>query len=304
LQEIAAGLFIEDNDNGEMTMNDLHGLDGLTIQPLARRGFVMTSLISGLTLATARVEAQTIATDSSGIVAGEVKVAVQGGELPAYFAKPEGQGPFPIVLVNEEIFGVHGYIADVCRRLAKQGYAAIAVEIYARLADLTRVSDAGEIIRSVVGKSSDAQIMSDSDAAIAYAAAHGGDAGRVGVVGFCRGGRNSWLYAAHSKTVKAAVAFYGPLGGQVSDLQPKTAGQIAGEINCPVLGLYGGADQGIPADALRKAEADAKAAGKTAEIVIYPDAPHGFHADYRPSYRKEAAEDGWKRMLAWFKRYL
>lgn len=286
-------------------MNDLQGLDGLITPPLARRGFVMTSLISGLTLATARVEAQVITTDSQGIVAGEVKVPVADGDLPGYFAKPEGAGPFPIVLVNEEVFGVHDYIQDICRRFAKQGYAAIAVEIYARLADLSHVamSDVGQVIMGVVAKEPDAQMLSDSDAAIAYAAAHGGDAGRVGVVGFCRGGRNAWLYAAHSKTVKAAVAFYGPLGGQVSDIQPKTAGQIAGEINCPVLGLYGGADAGISVDSVHKAEADAKAAGKTVEIVIYPDAPHGFHADYRPSYRKEAAEDGWKRALAWFKRW-
>ena len=287
-------------------MDDLQGLGGLITPPMARRGFVMTSLISGLTLATARVEAQVITTDSQGIVAGEMKVPVADGELPGYFAKPEGKGPFPIVLVNEEVFGVHDYIKDICRRLAKQGYAAIAVEIYARLADLSHVamSDVGKVIMGVVAKEPDAQMLSDSDAAVAYAAGHGGDGARVAVLGVCRGGRNAWLYAAHSKTIKAAVAFYGPLGGQVSELQPKTAGQIAGEINCPLLGLYGGADAGIPVESVHKAEADAKAAGKIVEIVIYPDAPHGFHADYRPSYRKEAAEDGWARALAWFKRWV
>ena len=286
-------------------MTDPQRLNGLIAPSLARRGFVMTSLISGLTLATARVEAQVITTDMAGIEAQEVKVRVADGELPGYFAKPAGPGPFPIVLVNEEIFGIHDYIKDVCRRLAKLGYAAVAVEVYARLADLSHssMSDAGEIIRSVVPRAPDAQMLSDSDAAIAYAAAHGGDAGRLAVIGFCRGGRNTWLYAAHNKTLKAAVAFYGPLRGTTSDLQPKTAADIAVDINCPLLGLYGGKDSSIPVDDVRWVESDAKAAGKTVEMVIYPDAPHGFHADYRPSYRRDAAEDGWKRMQDWFKKY-
>ena len=286
-------------------MTDPQRLNSLIAPSLARRGFVMTSLISGLTLATARVEAQVITTDMAGIEAQEVKVRVADGELPGYFAKPEGPGPFPIVLVNEEIFGIHDYIKDVCRRLAKLGYAAVAVEVYARLADLSHssMSDAGEIIRSVVPRAPDAQMLSDSDAAIAYAAAHGGDAGRLAVIGFCRGGRNTWLYAAHNKTLKAAVAFYGPLRGTTSDLQPKTAADIAVDINCPLLGLYGGKDSSIPVDDVRWVESDAKAAGKTVEMVIYPDAPHGFHADYRPSYRRDAAEDGWKRMQDWFKKY-
>jgi carboxymethylenebutenolidase len=281
---------------------DLQGLDGLITPPLARRGFVMTSLIVGLTTATATVAAQAIHTDNSGIIAGEVKVPVADGMLPAYFAKPVGPGPFPIVLVNEEVFGVHDYIQDVVRRLAKLGYAAIAIEIYARLADLTNPTIAtDDFIRTLVPQSNDAQIMTDSDAAIAYAAANGGDVKRQAVIGFCRGGRNTWLYAAHSKTLKAAVAFYGPLGGTPTPLQPHMAGEAASQINCPLLGLYGGKDAGIPVESVRKAEADAKAAGKTVEIVIYPDAPHGFHADYRPSYRQDTAEDGWKRMQAWFK---
>jgi carboxymethylenebutenolidase len=282
---------------------DLMGLDGLITPPLARRGFVMTSLISGLTLATTRVEAQVIHTDSSGIVAEEIKVPVADGEIPGYFAKPVGAGPFPIVLVNEEIFGVHDYIKDVCRRLAKLGYAAIAVEIYARLADLAHATDPEKLIPTVVAKEPDAMMLSDSDSAVAYAAAHGGDINRLGVIGFCRGGRNTWLYAAHSHTVKAAVAFYGPLGGTPTAIQPKTAGEIASQINCPLLGLYGGKDPGIPVEAVRKAEADAKAAGKTVEIVIYPDAPHGFHADYRPSYHEADAKDAWAKMQAWLVRY-
>ena len=282
---------------------ELEGLDGLTPQPLARRGFVMTSLISGLTLATTRVEAQVIHTDSAGIEAAEVRVPVADGQLPGYFAKPVGAGPFPIILVNEEIFGVHDYIKDVCRRWAKLGYAAIAVEIYARLADLAHADNPAQLIPTIVAKAPDATVMSDSDSAVAYAASHGGDGTRVGVMGFCRGGRNTWLYAAHSKTVKAAVAFYGPLGGTPTPIQPVTAGEVAAHINCPLLGLYGGKDPGIPVEAMHRAEAAAKAAGKTVEIVIYPDAPHGFHADYRPSYRPEAAADAWARAPAWFKKY-
>ncbi len=228
-------------------------------------------------------------------------IPVSGGSLPGYFAKPVGPGPFPIVLVNEEIFGIHDYIKDVIRRLAKLGYAAVAVEIYARYADLSKATDAGEIIRSVIPKAADNVVMSDSDAAIAYAAAHGGDASRLAVTGFCRGGRNTWLYDAHNPNVKAAVAFYGPVGGAKTALQPQTVQDVAASIHAPLLGLYGGKDPGIPVDEVRKAEAAAKAAGKKVEIVIYPEAGHGFHADYRPSYVASAATDGWARMLAWFK---
>lgn len=284
-------------------MTDLLGLDGLIVPPPSRRGFVMTSLISGLTLATTRVEAQVIHTDATGIVAGEVQVPVADGQLPGYFAKPVGVGPFPIVLVNEEIFGVHEYIKDVCRRLAKLGYAAIAVEIYARLADLAHATDTATLIPTVVAKAPDATVMTDSDSAIAYAVSQGGDVARQAVIGFCRGGRNVWLYAAHSKHLKAAVAFYGPLGGTRTEIQPKSASDFATSINCPLLGLYGGQDTGIPADAVHKAEAAANAAGKTVDIMIYPDAPHGFHADYRPSYRPTEAMDAWMRMQAWLKKY-
>jgi len=281
--------------------NDLQGLDGLVTADLARRGFMMTSLISGLTLAATRVEAQVIRTDSTGIEAGEVMIPVSGGTLPGYFAKPAGPGPFPIVLVNEEIFGIHDYIRDIIRRLAKLGYAAVAVEIYARYADLSKATDVGEIIRSVISKAADSVVMSDNDAAVAYAVAHGGDAERLAVTGFCRGGRNTWLYAAHNPKVKAAMAWYGPVGGNRTELQPDTVQEVAGRIHAPLLGLYGGKDPGIAVDDVRRAEATAKAAGKTVEIVIYPDAPHGFHADYRPSYRADAATDGWSRMLAWLR---
>jgi carboxymethylenebutenolidase len=284
-------------------MPDSTGLAGLRAYPLARRGMVMTGLISGFTLATQRVEAQAIHTDTQGLDTGEARIPVPDGALPAYFARPAGKGPFPVVLVNEEIFGVHEYIKDVCRRLAKAGYFAVATEYYARVGDLSKMTDIGQIIRDVISKAPDDQYMVDMDATAAWALQHGGDAGRVGVIGFCRGGRQTWLYAAHSPHLKAAVAFYGPLGGTPSSIQPQSALDVADRIQCPLLGLYGGQDSGIPVDLVRQAEAKAKAAHRTVEIVIYSDAPHGFHADYRPSYRPGDAADACARMLAWFRRF-
>ncbi len=284
-------------------MNDGTGLEGLSRYPLARRGFVMTSLISGFTLATNRVDAQAIHTDSVGLEAGDVSIPVADGDLPGYAARPQGAGPFPIVLVNEEIFGVHEYIKDICRRLAKQGYLAVAPEIYARHGDLSKMTDLQQIVRDVISKTPDAEVMGSLDAAVAWAGGNHGNLARLGVTGFCRGGRNTWLYAAHNPGLLAAVAWYGPLGGTPSPIQPSTALDVAGQIKCPLLGLYGGQDQSSSAAQIREAEQRAKAAGKTVEIVVYPDAPHGFHADYRPSYRPADAEDGWQRMLAWFKKY-
>jgi carboxymethylenebutenolidase len=281
-------------------MNDMPEAAGPRDYPLARRTLMMTSLISGLTLATQRVEAQAITTPADGLVAGETKIPTNQGDLPAYFARPATGTTFPVILVNEEIFGVHDYIKDVCRRLAKAGYLAVATEYYARIADLSKMTDVKEIIEKVISKAPDARYLEDAAATLTWAGKNKGDLTRVGVTGFCRGGRQTWLIAENNPGVKAAVAWYGPLGGAPSDIQPKTAAQMAGSLNCPLLGLYGGQDASIPVDSVRAAEAAAKAAGKTVEIVIYPDAPHGFHADYRPSYRKDAAEDGWKRMLAWF----
>jgi len=293
-----------DSTNAAQAETVSSGLEGLSPPPLTRRGFVMTSLIAGFTLATTRVEAQAISTSAEGLVAGEVKIPVSGGELPAYRAMPEGAGPFPIVLVVEEIFGVHEYIKDTCRRLAKVGYCAVAPEVYARLGDLTKMTDIQEILKKVIFKAPDATLVADLDATAAWAAGQSkGDAARLGITGFCRGGRAVWLYAAHNPALKAAVAWYGPLGGERTDIQPKTAADVAAEIKAPVLGLYGGADNGIPVADVEKQRDTAKAAGKTVEIQIYPDTPHAFHADYRPSYRKQAAEDGWQRMLAWFKQY-
>ena len=276
---------------------------GLTRFPLARRGMMMSGLISGFTLAVSTVEAQAIHTDTSGIVAGEVKIATEDGMLPGYYAKPEGAGPFAIVLVNEEIFGVHEYIADVCRRLAKAGYLAVAPEIYARQGDLRTMTDIGQIVSQVISKTPDAQVLADLDSAVAWAGKNGGDLGRLGVTGFCRGGRNTWMYDAHSPQVRAAVAWYGPVKSATSPIQPKTVLDIAGQIHAPLLGLYGGKDNGIAVPDVEAAAETARKAGKTVEIHVYPDAPHAFNADFRPSYRKAEAEDGWQRMLAWFKTY-
>ena len=281
----------------------MDGTEGLTRFPLARRGMLMTSLISGFTLAVAPVEAQVIHTDTIGINGGEVKIPVADGEMPGYAAKPNGAGPFPIVLVNEEIFGVHEHIKDLCRRLAKAGYLAVAPEIYARQGDLSKMTDVSQIVSQVISKKPDAEMLSDLDAAVAWAGKNGGDLGRLGITGFCRGGRNTWFYAAHNPQVKAAVAWYGPIKGAPSDIQPKTVADIAGDLRAPLLGLYGGQDTGIAVPDVEAAAAKARAAGKTVEIHVYPDAPHGFNADYRPSYKKADAEDGWSRMLAWFKKY-
>ncbi|GEP10313.1 dienelactone hydrolase family protein [Methylobacterium gnaphalii] len=282
----------------------LGGPEGLDPRPLSRRGFVMTSLITGLTLATARVEAQAITTDAEGIEAGEVKIPAADGPMPGYRAVPRGEGPFPIVLVIEEIFGVHDYIKDICRRLAKAGYCAVAPELYARQGDLSTMTDVKTIISEVISKTPDGEWIADLDAAAAWAAsAAKGDLARLGVMGWCRGGRAVWLYDAHRTDLKAAIAWYGPLGGERSAIQPRTAGDMAGEIHAPLLALYGGADSSIPIASVEEARDKARAAGKSVELIVYPEAPHGFHADYRPSYRKDAAEDGWRRALAFLKQH-
>ena len=292
-----------DRDAGsERAAGTLQGLDGLAREPLSRRGFVMTSLMSGLTLATTSVEAQVIRTDADGLQGGEVQIPTVDGAMPGYRAAPNGSGPFPIVLVIEEIFGVHDYIKDICRRLAKIGYCAVAPELYARQGDLSKMTDAKEIVREVILKTPDAQWLGDLDAAASWAAsAAGGDLTRLGAMGWCRGGRGAWLFNAHRKDLKAAVAWYGPVAGDRSEIQPKTAADMADELNAPLLGLYGGGDTGISLASVEAARDKARAAGKDIEIVVFPEAPHGFHADYRPSYRKEAAEEGWRRAIAFLK---
>jgi carboxymethylenebutenolidase len=293
-------------DKEEPAMQDAltaTGLSGLAKAPLHRRGMVMTGLISGLTLATARVDAQVIHTDANGLFADEVRIPVAGGEIPAYAARPQTAGPFPTVLVIEEIFGVHDYIKDVCRRLAHLGYLAVAPELYSRLGDLSQMSDVQQIIRDVISKAPDATVLSDLDSTAAWAAHHDGNPKRLAVIGFCRGGRDVWLYAAHNPNLRCAVAWYGPVADKTSPIQPRNATAVAAELKCPLLGLYGDKDTGISPFDVRVAAERAVKAGKTVEIVFYADAGHGFHADYRPSYNPVDAADGWQRMLAWFKQY-
>jgi carboxymethylenebutenolidase len=282
--------------------NEFQGL--LPRAQWTRRGFVMTSLITGFALSVQPVTAQTITTDTNGLDAGEVKIPTADGSIPAYRAMPAQGGPFPTVLVVQEIFGVHEHIKDICRRLAKAGYYAIAPELYARQGNPAAISDTQELIKTIVSKVPDAQVMSDLDASVAYAKSTGkADTTRLAVTGFCWGGRIVWLYAAHNPALKAAVAWYGPIDRPRTELQPKYPIDLAGDLKAPVLGLYGAADQAIPVDSVEKMQEACKAAGKTCEVKIYPDTPHGFNADYRPSYRAEAAKDGWARMMDWFKEH-
>lgn len=270
----------------------------------SRREFVVTTLATGFALAVQPVSAETITTDTKGLVAGEVKIPTADGTMPAYRAVPEGKGPFPTVLVVQEIFGVHEHIKDLCRRMAKAGYFAVAPELYARQGDVSKMTDIPKIISSVVSKVPDAQVMSDLDASVAWAKSTGlADTTKLAVTGFCWGGRIVWLYAAHNPNVKAGVAWYGRLVGEADPLHPKHPVDLATELKAPVLGLYGGADTGIPLASIEQMRTAIKAAGKTSEIVVYPDTPHGFNADYRPTYREQPAADGWQRMLAWFKQH-
>jgi carboxymethylenebutenolidase len=269
-----------------------------------RRSFLVTSLGAGFALAVQPVMAETaIKTDDSGLLAGEIKVPVKDGELVAYRALPQGKSKAPVVLVVSEIFGVHEYIKDICRRLARQGYCAIAPELFARIGDPRRYDSIPELLSNIINKTPDTMVISDLDACVAWAASQGADASRLAITGFCWGGRITWLYSAHNPNLKAAVAWYGKLVGYGSELTPRHPIDLAGEIKAPVLGLYGGQDAGIPletVESMRKALAAGTAAAKLSQIHVYNDAPHAFHADYRPSYRKEEAEDGWSRMLSWF----
>lgn len=281
-------------------------LDSLTpSRDFTRRAFVRTSVGSGFAAAVMPICAQTtIKTDTSGLTAGEVTIPVGDFKMPAYRAAPAGKASAPVVLVISEIFGVHEYIADVARRFAKAGYFAIAPELFVRQGDAASYGEIAKLIAEVVAKVPDAQVMGDLDASVAWARGQGADASKVAVTGFCWGGRITWLYAAHSPAVKAGVAWYGRLVGQASALNPSHPVDLAGKLHAPVLGLYGGADSGIPLDTIEQMKKSLAAGGATAkrsEFVVYPEAPHAFHADYRPSYRKEAADDGWKRCLAWMR---
>jgi len=275
-------------------------------QSFNRRNFLVTSLGAGFALAVQPAMAQTaIRTDDTGLLAGEVKVPVKDGEMVAYRAAPKGAAKPPVILVVSEIFGAHEHIRDVCRRLAKLGYCAIAPELFARQGDPRQISSIADILAKITSKTPDAQVMSDLDATVAWATKQGADTDRLGITGFCWGGRITWLYCAHNPQVKAGVAWYGRLVGEVNEFTPRHPINIAGELKAPVLGLYGGLDTGIPLETDEKMEMALKegsAAARLSEIHVYDNAPHAFHADYRPSFSKAEAEDGWKRMLAWFDR--
>jgi carboxymethylenebutenolidase len=283
----------------------MQDIDGLTkAAPLSRRGFMTASAASaaGFTLAAGPVRADAIKTDTAGLDAGEVKIAVPGGEMPVYFARPAGVANPPVILVAMEIFGLHEYIKDVTRRLGKLGAFAVAPDYYFRKGvDLTKITDIPALL-PIVNTKTDTELFADLDAAAAWAKSKGGDTGRLGIMGFCRGGRTVWRYSTHGN-LKAGVSFYGTLADPPSEAMPVNGLASAKDVKEPVLGLYGEADTGIKVEQVKEMETALKAAGKTAEFHIYPGAPHGFHADYRGSYREEAAKDAWARMVAWFKKY-
>ena len=270
----------------------------------SRRTALKAALGVGYAAAAGPAMTQTaIRTPADGLTVGEITYEVNGFKVPAYRAAPAGKTGLPVVLVVHEIFGVHEYIADTARRFARAGYLAIAPELYARQGDPGSYGEMARLISEVVSRVPDAQVMGDLDGALKWASANGGDVSKVGITGFCWGGRITWLYAAHAN-IKAGVAWYGRLVGQPSELTPKHPVDIAAQLQAPVLGLYGGADTGIPLDTVDKmkaALATGSPAAKASQFVVYPDAPHAFHADYRPSYREAAAADGYKRALDWFK---
>jgi len=269
----------------------------------SRRQVLVTALGSGFALATLPVAAQTINTSADGLEAGEVKIPTQWGEVPAYRALPKQGKRHALVLVVQEIFGVHEHIKDVCRRLAKQGYFAVAPELFARQGDVSKLSDIAEI-RKIVAQVPDAQVLSDLDACVAWAkSSERADAEKLGITGFCWGGRITWLYAAHNSALRAGVAWYGRLTGDRNHFTPQHPLELAAKLRAPVLGLYGEEDQGIPVASVKEMEEALKngsSAARRSQIKLYAQAGHAFFADYRPSYRKPAADDGWKRMLGWF----
>ena len=283
-------------------MSDVKRPGSLAQNEWTRREFMLSVLGGGFALAAQPVLAQATFTDTKGLVAGEVKVPAVDRAIPAYHAMPEQGGPFPVILVIQEIFGVHEHIRDVCRRLAKSGYLAIAPDLFVRQGDVSKLTDVQQIIKDVVSKVPDAQVLGDVDAALMWAQSTGrADRTRTAITGFCYGGRITWLYCSHNPSLRAGAAWYGRLAGAVTELAPKNPIDIAATLTVPVLGLYGGADAGIPRDTV-EAMRTALAQGKSgSEIIVYEGAPHAFFADYRASYRKEAAEDGWRQMLAWFK---
>lgn len=260
----------------------------------------MTASSNGFAAAAQPIQSHTIHTDTGGLIAGMVDIPAADRPIPVYRAQPEGEGPFPIVLVIMEIFGLHEYIKDVARRFAKKGYLAIAPDIFVRAGDPSQMTDFTEIREKIVGPTPDSQVLSDLDAAVAWAVGTGhGDPDRVGITGFCWGGRTVWLYAAHNSQLKAGVAWYGRLDSEHTENQPVWPIDVADKLNAPVLGLYGAEDHGIPVDLVERMNAKLKEAGSPSYIHLYADAGHAFHADYRPSYNEADARDGEARTFAW-----
>jgi carboxymethylenebutenolidase len=286
-----------------MATSDLKSLLPYVL-PENRREFLVSKLAVGFALAVRPVRAQTIVTDTKGLTAGEVQIPMADGKLiPAYRARPSGSGRFPTVLVVQEIFGVHEHIKDLCRRLAKSGYMAVAAEMFARQGDVSKIENVQEIISTVVSKVPDSQVMSDLDSTAAWAAKNSGSADRLAITGFCWGGRIVWLYAAHNPKLLAGAAWYGRLEGETTAMTPKNPIDYAGVLKAPVIGFYGGKDTGISAESIQGMRGTLKVLDDESEINVYPEAQHGFNADYRPSYKKDDAQDAWKKMLAWFKKY-
>ncbi len=269
-----------------------------------RRTFLGATLASGFALAVRPVAASTITTDSVGLTAGAITIAVDGGDMPAYRARPAtGQGPLPVVIVVQEVFGVHEHIQDVCRRLAKLGYLAIAPELYFRQGDPRKYPEVADLLKNIVSQVPDEQVLSDLDATVNYAVANGGDPDRLGLTGFCWGGRAAWLYAAHNPRLKAIAVWYGQVVQPSTPNTPKSPLELVAQMKVPVIAFYGAKDQGITQENIGKMRAAMDAAGKPFELHVYPEAGHGFNADYRPSYNAAAATDAWQRMLGWFHKY-
>ena len=285
-------------------MSDIEGL-ARQIEPLSRRGFFMTAsaaATAGYTLAAGPVRADAIKTDTAGLSAGDAKAKVSDGEMPVYYAKPANASNPPVILVAMEIFGLHEYIKDVTRRLGKLGAFAIAPDYYFRKGDLSKITNQPDLM-PLVNSKPDSELFSDLDATLAWAKSQGGNVANAGIMGYCRGGRTVWEYACQNGDLRAGVAFYGSLADPETPAMPKNSLSRASEVKIPVLGLYGEADAGIKVEQVKEMEAKLKAAGKVAEFKIYPGAPHGFHADYRPSYREDAAKAAWGEMVSWFKKY-
>ncbi|MFM5914077.1 MAG: dienelactone hydrolase family protein [Chakrabartia godavariana] len=269
-----------------------------------RQALAGTVVATGYALAAQPLSATAIATSADGLKAGMVSFPTGGIAMGAYRAKPKGKANLPVIIVVQEIFGLHEWIRDIVRRFAKAGYYAIAPDLYQRQGDATKVADFKQLFAEIVSKVPDAQVMADLDALTQFVGKDGGNARRIGITGYCWGGRITWLYAAHNPKLKAGVAWYGRVKGAATELQPQNPIELVSAINAPVLGLYGARDKGIPVADVEAMNAALKAAKKPSSIHLYPEADHGFLADYRPSYNEAAARDGWSRALAHFKKYL